>query len=579
MSTEFKLPELEENVQSGTVLKLHVSKGDRLEKGQTVLEMETDKAVFELPVDVAGRVREINVAEGDDVAVGQTILLIDEDDGSAEAAGKGEPRSATPEASAGEMPSGAFSDREAEVDTAKSARISEPGEKRFRPPRSPAQPGSAEPISVILPEVGENVESGVVIKVLVAVGDHIESDQGIVELETDKAVFEVPAPADGVVKKILVNEGDEVSVGQEIAVLVGGEPSPAEAADKEPSEPTGMPADEHAAVTAATPVPEPESRETATASSQVSEPSPRRAQDVAPAAPSVRRFAREIGLDINDVPGSGPGGRISIDDVKTYSRLLNRQRASAQAVFRGIEPESLPDFSRWGDIERKSMSGIRLKTAQHLGYAWATVAHVTQHDLADITDVDAFRRRFTSRVEARGGKLTLTVILLKVIAAALRQFPNFNASIDLPNEEIVFKKYCHIGVAVDTDHGLLVPVIRDVDRKSITRLAVEMGEVSDRARKRKLSLEEMQGGCFTISNLGGIGGTAFSPIVHTPEVAILGVSRARMEPVFQDGAFVPRLMMPLSLSYDHRLIDGADAARFLRWVVEALEQPFLLALE
>jgi len=259
--------------------------------------------------------------------------------------------------------------------------------------------------------------------------------------------------------------------------------------------------------------------------------------------------------------------------------MLHQQRA-ASVVVSGLTPAVyLPDFSKWGEIEREPMSKVREKTATHLSGAWATVPHVTQFDKADITEMEKLRKQFAPKAEAEGGKLTMTAILLKICAAALRVFPQFNASVDMQNKEIVYKKYLNIGVAVDTDRGLLVPVIRDVDDKNIVDLSVELTQIAQKTRDRKLSLEEMQGGNFTISNLGGIGGTAFTPIVNAPEVAILGVSRSKYEPVYDNGKFEPRLMLPLSLSYDHRLIDGADGARFIRWVVEAIEQPFKIVLE
>jgi pyruvate dehydrogenase E2 component (dihydrolipoamide acetyltransferase) len=285
-------------------------------------------------------------------------------------------------------------------------------------------------------------------------------------------------------------------------------------------------------------------------------------------------MARELGIDINDVPGTGTGGRISADDVKTH---VNRLVGAAAPGVSGAEP--LPDFSRWGEIERLPMRGVRRKTAQHLTVAWTTIPHVTQHDLADVTALEELRKHYAKPVEAAGGNLTVTAIAVKVVAAALKAFPQFNVSVDMAAEEIIQKKYVHVGVAVDTDRGLLVPVIRDADTKNILQLAVELSQLSEKARNRKLSLEEMQGGCFSISNLGGIGGTAFTPIVNTPEVGILGISRARIEAVYQGTQFVPRLMLPLSLSYDHRVVDGADGIRFLRWIVEALEQPFLLSLQ
>jgi pyruvate dehydrogenase E2 component (dihydrolipoamide acetyltransferase) len=294
-----------------------------------------------------------------------------------------------------------------------------------------------------------------------------------------------------------------------------------------------------------------------------------------PAPPSVRRLARELGIDIRRVQGSGPGGRISEDDVKAFVR--NRPS------WGGAEPLPMPDFSKWGEVERKPMSNIRRKTAEHLTAAWGA-PHVTQHDKADITELEALRKKYSPRAEAAGGKLTITAIMVKVIAEALRRFPQFNASIDLDHNEIVYRRYINVGVAVDTDRGLLVPVVREADRKTIVELSVEVANAAKKARDRKLSLDEMAGGGMSITNLGGIGGTSFTPIINVPEVAILGMSRSEIQPVWrgsegdEHGAFEPRLMLPLSLSYDHRVIDGADAARFLRWVCEALEQPLLLLL-
>jgi pyruvate dehydrogenase E2 component (dihydrolipoamide acetyltransferase) len=286
----------------------------------------------------------------------------------------------------------------------------------------------------------------------------------------------------------------------------------------------------------------------------------------------VRRFARELGVEVAEVPGSGPAGRVTVEDVKTHVRVGGRGPASFTAA-------PLPDFSKWGPVQREPMSNVRRATARNLGQSWPTVPMVTQFDKTDITELEQLRAQYGKRAEAAGGKLTPTAIILKVVAAALKRFPQFNASIDMASEEIVYKQYVHVGVAVDTDRGLLVPVLRDVDQKNVIQLAVELGQIAQKARDRKLGLDDMQGGCFTISNLGGIGGTGFTPLVNAPEVAILGVSRGSMEPVWIDGQWQPRQLLPLSLTYDHRLIDGADGARFLRWVCEALEKPFLLMLE
>lgn len=578
MTIEFKVPELGENVESGGVVNVMVAVGDSITVDQPILELETDKAVIEVPSSVKGVVEEILVEEGDQVSPGDVILTIsgDESDGQVTEAAPAE-----------------------EVEEAEEPDTSEPATPATEAPEpepEPAEPASeaeATPtlVEFRLPELGENVEAGTVVNVLVSVGDTIEVDQPVLELETDKAVLEVPSSVSGVVEEILVKEGDQAGTGQTILTVqsTAAQPKPAPA----PSEPEPAPeAETPSAPSPPSPPkggdkePEPPAAPSpnggAPALTQVGE----KLYDIAPAAPSVRRFAREIGIDIHYVPGSGPGGRILIEDVKSWSRKLQTEvvrpaaaPAPAAAAPTVAAQKPLPDFSKWGEIERESMSGIRRATAQNVGYSWATVPHVTQHDKADITDLEKLRKHYARKVEAAGGKLTITAILLKVVAAALKVFPKFNSSLDLEQLELIYKQYYHIGMAVDTPHGLLVPVIRDVDQKNLIELSVELGEVAEKARNRKTSLEEMQGGCFTISNLGGIGGTSFTPIVNTPEVAILGVARGKTEPVWVDGQFEPRLMLPLSLSYDHRVVDGAEGARFIRWVAEALEQPFVLMLE
>jgi pyruvate dehydrogenase E2 component (dihydrolipoamide acetyltransferase) len=299
-------------------------------------------------------------------------------------------------------------------------------------------------------------------------------------------------------------------------------------------------------------------------------------------------MARELGVDINRVHGTGPGGRISSEDVSAFAKSIISGAAAqpSGAVQTGpvsIGPaataRALPDFTRYGEIERTPMTKVRVITAQTMAYAWNSVPHVTQHDEADITDLEAARKKYAPRVEQGGGKLTVAAILTKVCASALRRFPDFNASIDTARGEIIHKKYYNIGIAVDTDRGLLVPVVKGVDGKNLVEIAAEITELAEKARNKKVMPDDLEGGTFTISNLGGIGGVGFTPIVYAPEVAILGVSRASMKPVYKNNAFEPRLILPLSLSYDHRLIDGAAAARFLRWVCEALEDPILLAIE
>jgi pyruvate dehydrogenase E2 component (dihydrolipoamide acetyltransferase) len=479
-----------------------------------------------------------------------------------------------------------------------------------------------------LPELGEQIESGDVLRVLVKAGDTIAKEQPVLELETDKATIEVPASFAGTVNEIKVKTGDKVKVGQAIlsyaeaggaaaaAPAKGGkaEGSTAERpkaespkAESSKTESKAAPAEKVDSTEEGQPDVEVQDQSTAPDKAGVKDPSvgPQAAAggdargtnvvDIsrgarpateaaaaetppAPAAPSVRRTARELGVDVSEVQGTGPNGRISVEDVKAHVKRLVTSGAGRGGGAAGV---ALPDFTRWGSVERQPMRAVRRKTAEHLSAAWATVPHVTQCDLADITGLEELRKKYTKQVEAAGGNLTVTSIAVKVIAAALRKFPQFNASIDMAADEIILKKYVNIGIAVDTDRGLLVPVIRDADKKNIVQLSVEIAQLSDKARTRKIALEEMQGGCFSISNLGGIGGTYFTPIVNAPEVAILGISRARMEPVYdkETGAFAPRFMLPLSLSYDHRVIDGADGIRFLRWVAEAMEQPFLLALQ
>ena len=438
-----------------------------------------------------------------------------------------------------------------------------------------------------VPELGENVEQGDVTRVLVKVGDTIAHDQPVVELETDKATIEVPSSVAGVVKDIKVKQGDKVKVGAVILTVDengAGSPKEAEpqkAAPEQKAEPKAEQKQEQKIVSMPRREPQPE---------------PRRSEGpAAPAAPSVRRLAREIGVDINDIQGTGPDGRISDEDVKEHARRILSSVGTTLSRPTGAPATgaALPDFEKWGPIERQPMSNIRRKTAEHLSHAWTTIPHVTQFDKADITPMEELRVKFRTQVEQAGGNLTVTAVLVKVLAAAVKQFPQFNASLDADGGAIVYKKYIHVGVAVDTEFGLLVPVIRNADQKNITQIAVELHKLSEKARAKKLTLDEMSGGGISVSNLGGIGGTYFTPIVNWPEVAILGVSRGIIEPVFipdgsggpsgppsnrPQGRFEPRQLLPLSLSYDHRVIDGADAMRFLRWVVQAIEQPFLLSL-
>jgi pyruvate dehydrogenase E2 component (dihydrolipoamide acetyltransferase) len=570
--TEFKLPELGENVDEGDLVRLMISPGASIIEGQPVMELETEKAVVEVPSSVSGTVKEIRVREGEKVKVGQVIFTVDNGAGSVARAPS--PARTGP---------GAEPSKEPEVRPVQPSPQVQPEDKR----KSPSVPAEFR-----LPELGENISEGDLVQLMISPGMKVAEGQTVMELETDKAVVEVPSSVSGVVKEVRVKQGEKVKVGQVIFVLEGTAAPPAgfkHAPVEHVSGQHGARLAFQAAIKAegkteeqALPPDQPQAAiPTFAMPAQLDKVAGTDHGEPVPAAPHVRRLARELGIAIQDVKGTGPAGRISEDDVKAHSkRLLTSATAAAQAprTTHFIQPE-LPDFAKWGKIERVSMRGVRRKTAEHLWEAWHTVPHVTQNDRADITELEQLRARFAPKAEEAGGKMTVTAIALKVCASALRIFPQFNASIDLAREEIVYKQYVHIGVAVDTDRGLLVPVIRDVDKKNIVELAAELSQTSQKARDKKLTPAEMEGGTFTITNLGGIGGTGFSPIVNYPEVAILGLSRSSTEPLWVNGKFEPRLVLPLSLSYDHRLIDGADAARFLRWIAEAFEQPFLLSVQ
>ena len=421
-------------------------------------------------------------------------------------------------------------------------------------------------ITINLPELGEGVDTVDVVAILVSVGDRIEEEQGLIEVETEKASVEVPSTVAGTVTEIHVAVGDVLSENAPIVTLDAAK----DKADAAPGEIVPEPESAPVPATKAEPAPIVESAPPPPSAT------PRDGKKSIPAAPTVRRFAREVGVDISTVSGTGPGGRISIDDVKAEANRLLTDTDAGPGSAATIE---LPDLERFGPVHRESMTKIRKLTAENLSRAWVTVPQVTNHEIADITDLEEFRKAFKERVEAAGGKLSMTALLVKIVATALKAHPVLNAAVDMARQEIVFRYSINIGVAVDTDRGLLVPVIRDADGKNLTEISVELDDLAKRARSKKLKPDEMQGGTFSISNLGGIGGTGFSPIVNWPEVAILGVSRGSIQPQWHEGSFRPRLMMPLSLSYDHRLVDGANAARFLARLKDALEQPMLLVLD
>ena len=548
----FIIPELGENISSATIVKILIKTGDIVATDQPVLELETDKATIEVPSDVSGKVVAINVAEGESVSIGQVIFSVE----SAES-----------------------------VETTQQAKAEPAAEEKqaVAPPQPEAQPVEAPQPTVVaassvqefkLPELGENITKATIIKVLVAVDEKVSIDQSVLELETDKATIEVPSTVTGTITELLVAEGDVIEIGTVIFKVSEGS-----SVQSQPSAP--------AAASASAPVVAEKAIEIVPQQAVVAdapkvlpvENQPPILQNAAPAAPSVRRLAREIGVDVNKVKGTGPGGRILLDDVKAYSKALHQQRNEIQHIKAEQHQEPLPDFSKFGAVERQAMSNIRYKTAEHLSYAWHTIPHVTQFDKADITALEEFRKSYAKTAEKQGVKLTVTAILVKIIASALKKFPQFNASVDMQAKEVIYKQYLNIGIAVDTEFGLIVPVIKNADQLNVIEISREMNALAEKARNKKASIADMQGGCFTITNLGGIGGTFFTPIINAPEVAILGVSRGNMEPVYIDGKFEPRLLLPLSLSYDHRVIDGADGIRFLRWVIDAIENPMKFIIE
>ena len=435
---------------------------------------------------------------------------------------------------------------------------------------------------VLLPDIGdfENVD---VAEVLVKPGQKVEVEQSLIVLESDKASMEIPAPFAGVVAEVVVAVGDKISQGARIAVFeveesAGAEaPAKAEAkAEAAPAEAKAAPAPAEAKAPAPTPpAPEqPAPKAPAAKAPPEPKPTPAPAAPAAPkaagalkphASPSVRQLARELGADLALVPGTGPKGRITGDDVRGYVKAMLQKGTAAGVPIAGVSVAPAPqpaDYARFGEVEVEPLHRIRKRSAANLHRSWVTIPHVTQHDEADITDLDAFRREMKAEATARGTKLTFLPFIIKACTSALAEFPQFNASLDHTGENLILKRYFHIGVAVETANGLVVPVVRNADGKGLFDLADECSELSEKARTRKLKPDDMQGGSFSISSLGGLGGTFFTPIVNHPEVAILGVGKMDRRPVFRDGAFEPRLVLPLSLSYDHRVIDGADAARF-----------------
>jgi len=539
---EIKVPDLG-GADEVEVIELLVSAGDSVEAEDPILTVETDKASVELPSPGAGKIIKLTVKVGDKVKEGDVVGTMES---SGDSAGAAEGSGSQPEQKAEEAP---------EV-----RQESKPAPKK--------KSGGSRKETVLVPPL-DGMEKVPVIEINVSEGDVIEADDALVTVESDKASMEIPSPYGGKVVKILVAEGDKLSEGDKLLELMieGGE---GEDQDEEPD-----------GVSEAVPVQNEKSEAKAEGKAQVKEPAPQSPGSVyeppAPGAkvhagPAVRKLARELGADMTRIKGSGPKGRILKDDVQAYvkSQLQRAQQGGSVAAGSGIPGIKLPDFSQFGDIQKETMSRMMAVTAANMQRSWLNVPHVTQFEDADITDMEAFRKSQKAAGEKKGVKMTPLPFLLKACATALAELPQFNVSLDMERKEVIRKQYIHIGIAVDTPNGLMVPVIRDVDKKGLWELAAESAELAQKARDKKLKPAEMQGACFTITSLGGIGGTAFTPIVNAPEVAILGVSRAAMKPVWDGSEFQPRLMLPLSLSYDHRAVNGADAARFTSLLAQLL---------
>lgn len=528
---EIKVPDLG-GADEVEVIEIIVSEGDSVAEEDPILTVESDKASVELPAPAAGKIAKITVKVGDKVREGDVVgvMAADGDAGSAEQSAPAEEPEENVEAAPEE------------------------------PKPAPKKSGGSRKEIIRVPSL-DGMENVPVIEVNVSEGDTIEAESALVTVESDKATMEVPSPYAGKVGKILVKEGDKVSEGDELVELTieveGGDESPA----AEPEKPA-------ASEQPAQPSPKPETAP----QPQGSTYEPPAPGTKVHAGPAVRKLARELGADLTRVKGSGPKGRIVKDDVQAYvkSQLQQSQQGGSVGTGSGIPGVKLPDFSQFGDIEKESMSRMMAATATNMQRSWLNVPHVTQFEDADITDMEDFRKSQKAAGEKRGVKMTPLPFLLKACANALAELPQFNVSIDMEKKEVIRKKYIHIGIAVDTPHGLMVPVIRDVDKKGLWELAAESAELAKKARDKQLKPAEMQGACFTITSLGGIGGTAFTPIVNTPEVAILGVSKAAMKSVWDGKEFQPRLMLPLSLSYDHRAVNGADAARFTSALAQSL---------
>ena len=519
------------------VIEILVAPGDTVAQEDSLITLESDKASMEIPAPIAGTVRDLKIQLGDKLSEGDVIALLESNDTMDVAANE----------NGNDMP-----------DTMPAPRV----------------PSTVSGYDVQVPDIGDFTDVEV-IELLVQPGDEVAAEDSLITLESDKASMEIPSPQAGTVKALHVQVGDKVSEGHLVATLEVqvGEAAATEttaAAAPAPAPPESAPAPQPTPAAApAAPAAQYDAGRRESPTSHIEETGFKKAH----ASPAVRRFARELGADLSRIEGTGRKSRILKDDVKAFvKQAMSAKAEAAPGAPGGAGIPSMPevDFSKWGEIEVRELKRIQKISGAHLHRAWLNVPHVTHHDEADITELEAFRQSLKKEAEQKGVRVTALAFIMKALTATLKEFPHFNASLSADGESLVLKKYFHLGIAVDTKNGLVVPVFRDVDRKSLFELAAEMGEVSARAREGKLKPEEMQGGCMSISSLGGIGGTAFTPIVNAPEVAILGVARSRMTPVWDGKDFVPRLMLPLDLSYDHRVIDGAEAARFVAFLVSVL---------
>ncbi|WP_101675878.1 dihydrolipoyllysine-residue acetyltransferase [Alloalcanivorax mobilis] len=565
------------------VIEVSVKKGDNIAAEDTIVVLESDKASLEVPAPKGGTVLELLVKAGDRVKQGDPLLELDaesgndsgdqdaDDDQKAGASGDSDDQEAAQSDEKGEQEDEQERQKESQKDSQKENEQSEKAGDDANTPKGGGSAGGGEQ-AVKVPDLGD-IDEAEIIEISVAEGDSVEAEQTILVLESDKASLEVPSPAAGTVKKLHVKVGDKVTGGSEMMTLAteGGDASgdDEKANGKQEAEAARKPAGDDKAAKGKQPAAEQSSGKSASKSASKSDPQPAPARregqpsKTVHAGPAVRKLAREAGVDLAEVSGSGPKDRVVKEDVHAHIKNLLERRASGGGVSADL-PEI--DFSEFGPVERVALNKLRKVAAKNLHRSWITVPHVTQFDEADITELEAFRKSQNKALEKEGVKLTMLAFLVKACATALREFPRFNSSLELGGEALIQKDYVHIGIAVDTPNGLVVPVIRDADKKGLKEIASEMGELAGKARDRKLSPADMKGACFSISSLGGIGGTAFTPIVNWPEVAILGVSRSDTKPVWDGKAFQPRLTLPLSLSYDHRVIDGADAARFTTYL-------------